>query len=249
MKLRVANPSALVDISRIPGLSDIDQDGDGLSIGALVTHETVANSEVVQSGWPLLAETAGQIGDPQVRARGTLGGSIAHADPAADYPTALVVLKATIHATGPSGDRQIAAEDFFVDVFTTALADGELITSVTLPEVSAGTGSTYLKVRHPASDYAVVGVAAALTVEGGVCSDARLAVGGVVGKPVLVAGAAEELVGKAPTAEAIEAASAAVPDALPGPIGDLYASGEFRVHLAQVHARRALTEAAGRATA
>ncbi len=249
MKLRVASPSALVDISRIPGLADIEQTGDRLSVGAMATHEAVAGSDLVQSGWPLLAETAGQIGDPQVRARGTIGGSIAHADPAADYPTALLVLGATIHTIGPDGAREISASDFFVDIFSTALQEGELITSVTVPTVDSGNGSAYLKVNHPASDYAVVGVAASVTLEAGTCSDVKLAIGGVVGKPVLVAGVADELVGKAPTAEAIEAASATVPAALPSPIGDLFASGEYRVHLAQVYTRRALTEAAGRASA
>lgn len=248
MKLRVANPSALVDISRIPGLADIDQSGDELSLGALATHDAVADSVVVKAGWPLLAETAGQIGDPQVRARGTIGGSIAHADPAADYPTALLALGATIHATGPDGAREIAAGDFFVDIFATALQEGELITKVTVPPIGAGTGSTYLKFNHPASDYAVVGVAASVTLEAGVCSDVRLAVGGVVGKPILIAGAAEALAGKAPTAEAIAAAAGTVAAALTKPIGDLFASGEYRVHLATVYARRALAEAARRAS-
>lgn len=247
MKLRVANPSVLVDISRIPGLADIEETGDELSIGALATHQVVADSEVVTAGWPLLAETAGQIGDPQVRARGTIGGSIAHADPAADYPTALLVLGATIHATSADGAREIAAGDFFVDIFKTALEEGELITRVTVPPVGSGTGSTYLKVNHPASDYAVVGVAASVTVEDGVCSDVRLAVGGVVGKPVLVEGVSQALVGKAPSDDTIAVAADAVAAALTNPIGDLFASGDYRVHLAKIYARRALTEATRRA--
>jgi carbon-monoxide dehydrogenase medium subunit len=244
MKLRIANPSALIDISRIPGLADIEENSNGLSVGAMTTHETVAGSEVVKAGWSLLAETAGQIGDPQVRARGTIGGSIAHADPAADYPTALLALGATIHTTGPEGARQIAAGDFFVDIFETALQDGELVTKVTVPPIAPGTGSTYLKFNHPASDYAVVGVAASVTLEAGVCSDVRLAVGGVVGRPILVDAVSEALQGSAPSTETIAAAADTVAAALTKPIGDLFASGEYRVHLATVYTRRALAQAA-----
>jgi len=245
MKLRVSSPTTLVDIGRIPGMGAIEQNGGGLTIGALTTHEAVAASEVVAADCPLLAETARHIGDAQVRARGTIGGSIAHADPAADYPTALLALGATVNTASAGGTRQIAAGDFFVDIFTTALEPGELVTSVTVPSMPAGTGGAYVKHRHPASSYAVVGVAALVMLDGASITGARLAVGGVAGKPVTVD--VSGLAGQAPSAEAFASAAAAVGEALDNPLGDLYASGEFRVHLAGVLARRALAAAAERA--
>jgi carbon-monoxide dehydrogenase medium subunit len=245
MKLRISNPTRLVDISRIPGMEAIEQNGGGLMIGALTTHEAVAASGVVAANCPLLAETAGQIGDAQVRARGTIGGSIAHADPAADYPTALLALGATVNTASAGRTRQIAAGDFFVDIFTTALEPGELVTSVTVPSMPPGTGGAYLKHRHPASSYAVVGVAALVMMDGASITGARLVVGGVVGKPVTVD--VSGLAGQAPSVEAFATAVAAVDGALENPIGDLYASGEFRVHLAGVLAKRALAAATHRA--
>lgn len=245
MKLRVSNPGTLVDISRIPGLDGIDESDGVLTIGALATHAAVAASEVVRVHCPVLADTAGHIGDSQVRERGTMGGAIAHADPAADYPTALMALGSTINTASAGGTRQIAAGDFFVDIFTTALQEGELITSVTVPSTPAGTGAVYLKHRHPASSYAVVGVAAIVMMDGGSITGARLAVGGVAGKPVDVDVSA--LRGNPPSVEAFSNAAGAVSGALSDPIGDLYASGEFRVHLAGVLAKRALAAAADRA--
>lgn len=245
MKLRVSNPGTLVDISRIPGLDGIEESGGTLSIGALATHEAVAGSAVVKAHCPVLAETASHIGDAQVRARGTLGGAIAHADPAADYPTALVALGATINTASAGGTRQIASGDFFVDMFTTALEPDELVTSVTVPSNPPGTGAVYLKHRHPASSYAVVGIAAVVMVDGGLITGARLAVGGVTGKPVTVDVSA--LSGNPPSAEAFANAAGAVSGALVDPIGDLYASGEFRVHLAGVLAKRAFAAAVERA--
>jgi carbon-monoxide dehydrogenase medium subunit len=245
MKLRVSNPTTLVDISRIPGLATIERSDGALTIGALTTHEAIAASEVVAGDCLLLAETAAHIGDAQVRARGTIGGSLAHADPAADYPAALLALGATVNTASAGGSRQIGAGDFFVDIFTTALQPGELVTSVTVPSIPAGTGAVYLKHRHPASSYAVVGVAALVMMDGGSITGARLAVGGVVGKPVGVD--VSGLTGQAPSAEAFASAAAAVSEALENPIGDLYASGEYRVHLAGVLAKRALAAAAERA--
>ena len=247
MKLRVSTPSALVDIGRIPGLDGIEAQDGSIRIGALSTHEAVARSEVVGGSCPLLSETASHIGDPQVRARGTLGGALAHADPAADYPTAVLALDGQISTAGPDGQREIDAADFFVDIFTTSLGSAELVTALTVAADPPETGSAYLKHRHPASSYAVVGVAARVTMNGGVCADVRLAVGGVVGRPVMASGAAAALNGIEPTDSAIAAAADEVPAALDGAIGDLYASGEFRVHLAKVLAKRALTAAAARA--
>ena len=249
MKLRVARPPALVDLTRIEGLDQIRRDDDTITIGALTKHAAVAASEVVQSGCAILSDAAAQIGDPQVRNRGTIGGSVAHADPAGDYPTVLTALGATITATGKTGARAIAADDFFVDLFTAALEEGELVTSVEMPVLRAGQAGAYLKHRHPASSYAVVGVAAVVTVDGGQCTAVRIAVGGVTGKPERAQAAEAALVGKAPSDEAFAEAASHVPGALANPIGDTYASGEFRVHLAGVLAKRALAEAFGKAVA
>lgn len=246
MKLRLASPPALVDLSGLAELAGIQKSGEALAIGALTTHAAVATSDAVRSACPLLAETASQIGDLQVRNRGTLGGSLAHADPAADYPTALIALGATIE-TGGAASRKLAAEGFFKGLFATDLKPGEIITKVQVPGYGKGTGGAYLKHRHPASSYAVVGIAALLTVAGGKCSRVSLVVGGVTASPARAAAAEKALTGKAPGEAAFAEAAAKVAEALAKPLSDLYASGEYRVHLAGVLARRALALAAERA--
>jgi aerobic carbon-monoxide dehydrogenase medium subunit len=228
MKLRLAEPQTIVDIGRLPGLDGIEVDGDELVIGALATHASVAASEVVREKCRVLATTAEGIGDRQVRNRGTIGGSLAHADPGADYPTVLTALGATVIVRGPGGERKIAADDFFTGVFTTALEQGELVTAVRVPVAHR---AAYVKHRHPASGYAVAGVAVVLRPEA-----ARIVVGGVTGTPVLI--------GIAPVdEEKLAAAAEKLPGALSGAIGDTYASGEYRVHLAQVLAKRAIKAA------
>jgi aerobic carbon-monoxide dehydrogenase medium subunit len=249
MKLRVANPAALVDLTFIEGLDQITQDGDTITIGALTKHAAVCASRVLREHNKMLSYTGRNIGDPQVRNRGTIGGSIAHADPAADYPTVLTALEATINVSGPGGDRSIAAADFFVDLFTTSLKDGELVVSVEIPVYGAGTGGSYHKHRHPASSYAVVGVAAFVSVDGGTCTRAIIVVGGVTGTPERAEAAEALLVGNAIDEETITTAAANVAEALTNPLGDAYASGEYRVYLATVLARRALADAFGRAGA
>lgn len=243
MKLRLASPAALIDISRIKELSGIDSTKDGLRIGALTTHAAIADSETVRRNCPVLAETAAHIGDQQVRNRGTIGGSIAHADPAADYPTVMLLLDAKIIAVNGK-DREINAEKFFVDLFTTSLKPGEILASIVIPKLDAGASAVYLKHRHPASAFAVVGVAAMIRVKDGKCADVRIAVGGVTAVAVRAKSAERALAGQAPTAANIEKAAAAVADALKDPIGDSYASGEFRVHLASVMTKRALMQVA-----
>jgi aerobic carbon-monoxide dehydrogenase medium subunit len=248
MKLRLATPAALVDLSRVPGLDGISGNGGGLTIGALATHAAVAGSEVAIGIAPVIPETAAAIGDLQVRNCGTIGGSVAHADPGADYPTVLKALGATIAVKGKNGEREIAADDFFRGIFETALEPGELVTSVTVPATPAGTGAAYVRHRHPASGYTVVGVAAVVTLDGGECTACRLTIGGVTSPPVHAAAAAESLVGEPGSAEAIAAAAERVPEAIPQAMGDAYASGEYRTHLAQVLAARALSRAVERAT-
>jgi carbon-monoxide dehydrogenase medium subunit len=228
MKLRLAEPAAIVDIGRIAGLDGIEVDGDELRVGAMATHASVASSELVREKCRVLATTAEGIGDRQVRNRGTIGGSLAHADPGADYPTVITALGATILVQGPGGEREIAADDFFTGVFTTALEQGELVTAVRL---HVSEKAAYVKHRHPASGYAVAGVACVVRTD-----EARIVVGGVTGTPVLI--------GIAPVDEKkLAAAAERFPEALSGAIGDTYASAEYRVHLAQVLARRAIKAA------
>jgi carbon-monoxide dehydrogenase medium subunit len=246
MKLRLAQPTALVDLSALSELSGIQSAGGALRVGALTTHATVASSDVVRKECALLAETASFIGDAQVRNRGTMGGSVAHADPAADYPTALIALGATVE-TGGSGSRKLAIEGFYTGLFATQLQAGEIVTAVSVPTYGKGTGGAYEKHRHPASSYAVVGVAALVTIAGGKCSKVSLVVGGVSANPIRCSAAEAALTGQAADDAAFAAAAAKVGQAVSKPISDLYASGEYRVHLASVLARRALAAAASRA--
>jgi carbon-monoxide dehydrogenase medium subunit len=246
MKLRLALPAALVDLGRIPALDGISANG-GLTLGARATHTEVAESEVVRRLSPILAETAAGIGDRQVRNCGTVGGSVAHADPGADYPTVLRALGAAFTVRGKNGEREISSGDFCRGILETALEPGELLTSVTVPAAAAGTGAAYAKHRHPASGYAVVGAAAVVTVEAGSCTAARLTIGGVTCPPVDATAAAEALVGTTGSEDAIAAAAERVREAIPNPIGDPYASGEYRLHLAGVLAARALSRAFARA--
>jgi carbon-monoxide dehydrogenase medium subunit len=247
MKLRVANPAAIIDLSFIEGLDQISQDGDTVTIGALTKHAAVCASPLLREVNPMISFTARHIGDPQVRNRGTIGGSIAHADPAADYPTVLLALEATINIVGPNGARSVPAGDFFVDLFTTALGEGELVTSVEIAAYGPGQGGAYQKHRHPASSYAVVGAAAFVTVADGECTAARIAIGGVTATPVRAGAAEAAIVGTTIDAEAITTAAAQVSGALEHPMGDVYASGEYRVYLASVLTRRALAGAFERA--
>ncbi len=247
MKLRVAQPTALVDIGRINGLSGIKATAKSLKIGALTTHNAVATSTDVKEKCAILAEAAGLIADQQVRNRGTIGGSLAQADPAADYPTLIIALDATITVVGSKGERQIAAADFFLDLFTTALAGNEVITTITVSSYSKGTGGAYLKMKHPASGFAVVGVAALVTVSGGKCTDVRLAIGGATPNPVRVSDAEAALEGKAPDDANIAAAVAHIAGSLGDAIGDYYASADYRKNMATVMSQRALKLAAERA--
>jgi carbon-monoxide dehydrogenase medium subunit len=246
MKLRLASPAALIDISRIAELNGIKTTKEGLKIGGMTTHAAIAASDVVRKRCPVLAETAGIIGDLQVRNRGTIGGSVSHADPGADYPTIMLLLNATFTAANGK-ERQIAADEFFVDLFTTSLQPGEILTSLTIPAGSAGAPAVYLKHRHPASAFAVVGIGALVEVKNGKCADVRIAIGGATAAAVRAKAAEKVLTGQAPTAENIARAAEAVSEALENPLSDSYASGEFRVHLATVMTRRALTDVTGKA--
>jgi carbon-monoxide dehydrogenase medium subunit len=237
MKLRLAEPATLVDIARLPGLDGISEDGDELQIGALATHASVAASELVREKCRVLATTAEGIGDRQVRNRGTIGGSLAHADPGADYPTVVTALGATVVVRGAGGELEVLGDDFFTGVFTTALQQGELVTAVRVRGVES---AAYVKHRHPASGYAVAGVAVVLRPDA-----ARIVIGGVTGTPVRATEAEQAMeIGIAPVDEAaIAAVAEKVPGALSGALSDTYATGEYRVHLAQVLAKRAIKAA------
>ena len=247
MKLRVSTPAALVDIGRLKGLAGIKVGKKEVKIGALTTHAMIAGSESLRKACPILAEAAALVGDVQVRNRGTIGGSLAHADPAADYPTVMMAVEATITAAGPKGDREIGADKFFKDLFTTALKPGEILTSVSVPAYGGmkGMGGAYLKHRHPASSYAVVGVAAMVGLKNGKVARVSLVVGGATANPMHAQAAEAALMGMAPDEANIAAAADKVD--IQATMSDTYASAEYRVHLAKVLAKRALMAAAQRA--
>lgn len=245
MKLRLAQPAKLIDISRIPGLNEIKVDANGTTIGALVTHAQVASSAEVQRALPALAEAADKIGDLQVRNRGTVGGSLAHADPAGDLPAVFLAYDGEIVARGPNGERTIKATDFFVDILTTSLGEDEIITQVRFPAVAGKTGSAYLKFDHPASHYALTGAAAVVTLgDGGTVQDVRVGVTGVGPKAYRADGVEQALRGK--RADDISLAAEKAADGIDCN-DDIHASAEYRAHLARVFTRRALEAAIQRA--
>jgi carbon-monoxide dehydrogenase medium subunit len=249
LKLRLAAPPALVDIGRIPELRGISRQGDWIRIGALTTHAELAASADLRDGAPALADAAALVGDPAVRNRGTIGGNIAHADPASDLPTVLVALDARMVAAGPGGERTIPADQFFTGIMTTALSEDEILVAVHVPASARGQGSAYEKFSHPASRYAVVGVAARVAVTNGTCSAARIALGGLLPNARRASSAERALIGKALSDDTIAAAAEQVAADLGNDVaGDIYASAEYRRAMAPVFTKRALTNAAARAS-
>ncbi len=243
MKFRLAQPKHLIDLRKISGLSGIKEEGGTLVIGAMTTHYAIESSSVVKSKCPVLASVAGQIGDPMVRNMGTFGGSLAHADPAADYPAAIIALGAEMVAEGPKGKRTIKADDFFKGLMTTALAENEILTEVRIPACGPKVGCAYMKFPHPASRFAVVGVAAVLTVEGGKCAKASIGLTGAGTKAVRAKGVEAALTGKALDAATIQAAAAKAADGVDVQ-ADLQGSVDYKKHLCTVFARRAIEAAA-----
>lgn len=249
LKLRLSSVGHLIDIGRIADLAYIKEDQGKLCLGARTSHYQVESSSLVRQRCPLLAECASHIGDVQVRNRGTLGGSLAHADPAADYPAAILALEAEIHVVGIGGKRIIIAKDFFVDMLTTALQAGEILTEVRVAPVAAKTGSAYLKVPQPASGFAVVGVAAIVTLDaGGKCANVRVGVTGAAAKAFRAKDTERALAGKTPDEKTIDHASAQSTNGIDAN-GDLFASAEYRAHLVRVYTKRALAKAVDRARA
>ncbi len=244
LKMRLSDPGALIDIGRIAELKGITRRNGSVRIGALTTHAIVASS----AGLPAaLVEAAAGIGDPAVRNRGTVGGNLAHADPASDLPTVFTALGATFHITGPNGKRSVLADDFFVDLFTTALEEGELLTGIEVATTEHG-GSAYAKYANPASRYAIIGAAANLVAENGTCTHVRVAIGGLTSKATRAKAVEDALLGKALTAETIQSAAAKIVEDIGDDVmGDIHASARYRLALAPVYVAQALTKAAGRA--
>ncbi len=247
MKLRLASPRYLIDIGQVPGLSGVRVDGESLAIGALTVHADVASSEIVRQRLPGLAEAASVIGDAQVRNRGTIGGSAAHADPAADFPVILTALNASFILQSPSGKRTVGADNFFIDFYTTALKADEVLTEIRVPLPPSGAGTAYAKLGHPASGYIVVSAGVLVIRErSGRCASARVAVGGLGSGPFRAAATEAALKGQPLTPEVIVAAAAKAAEGS-DPVDDLYASADYKRHMAVVYARRAIESGVRRA--
>ena len=242
MKLRLNSPEHLIDISFLNDLKSIRQDGNEIVVGALCTHGQLASDDLIAQHFAMMSQSAKLIGDTQVRNFGTIGGSIAHADPAADWPASLLAAEATVVMQGASGSRTLAAGDFFQGFYETALGEQELITEIRLPIPAAGTTSAYAKFMQPASRFAIVGCAVMITQSGGTCTDVRVGFTGVSDMPFRDAGVENALKGKAPTAENIAAAAAHAAQGM-DILSDHFASETYRQHLATVYAKRALTAA------
>ena len=242
MKLRLNQPGILIDISGIADLKGIKDQGRTLVIGANTTHGTIARSAEVASDAPVLAQTAGVIGDVQIRNKGTIGGSIAHADPAADWPAALIACDASIEVMGSGGNRTIAATDFFTGIYDTALEEGEMIVAIHVPKVPGTAGSAYAKFFQPASRFAIVGCAAVLEMKDNFCTSARVAFTGVADTAFLDEKVSAALSNQTLNDETIKAASAMAASDVDA-LGDHFASAEYRLHLATVFAERAIRAA------
>jgi carbon-monoxide dehydrogenase medium subunit len=240
MKLRLARPALLVDIGRIEDLAYVRDSGETLAVGALTRHHDLATDPLVQEHCPLLSRVAGLIGDPQVRHRGTIGGSLAHGDPASDLPTALVALEGEIVARGPKGEQTFAATDFFRGLFETALGSQDVITEIRVPKLGTWKGWSYLKFNRRAQDWATVGVAAVIRRENGTVEDVAVALTNMGTTPQRARAVEQALVG-ASADSAASAAEHAADDT--SPPSDTNASADFRRHLARVLTRRALEEA------
>lgn len=247
MKLRLAQPQVLIDISRIKELSYIQQEGNVVRIGATTTHYQIESSDLLKRICPLLPETATNLGDVQVRNKGTIGGSLAHADPAADWPAAVIALASDIVLTSSKGDRTVKADQFFTELFTTALQPGEILREIRFTPPQGRFGQCYLKFRHPASGFAVVGVAVSLSLDGsGKSQSAGLGITGASPKPYRATGVENTLKGAALDSKSLTAAAAHATDGVDAN-SDLFASAEYRRHLAEVYTRRALETAVSRA--
>lgn len=240
LKLRLASPPVLVDIGRIQELKGIQRQNGSVTIGALATHADIEFSEDLRGVFPLMHDTATVIGDPMVRNLGTFGGALAHADPAGDWPAVALALNATMRLTGPNGERTVAADDFFVDLLTSAVEPGEVLTAVEIPVPQGKYGTSYQKFSHPASGYAVVGVAALVQMGAdGACQDCRVAITGAGPKATRATATEDALKGQQLTEELIAQAAEQAGNGMDF-LGDIFASESYRAHLVKVFTKRAL---------
>ncbi|MBI1742006.1 xanthine dehydrogenase family protein subunit M [Candidatus Acetothermia bacterium] len=248
MKLRLATPVVLIDLNRVGALRYVTQKDDHFAVGAMATHYMLESARTVLRKCPLLAQVASHIGDVQVRNRGTIGGSLVHADPAADWPTAILALDAELKLSSARGERTVKASEFFRGLFTTAIEPDEILTEIKVSAFAPRTGSTYVKVEQPASGFALCGVAAMVTVnEQGICQDARVAITGVTDKQIRARGVETALKGQKLDSNVITNASTKASEGITSPLDDIHASGDYRLHLARTYTKRALTEAVSRA--
>jgi carbon-monoxide dehydrogenase medium subunit len=248
LKLRLAAPEALIDLGRVAELRGVAAADGGVRIGAMTPHAEVAASKLVADHCAMLSEAASRIGDPAVRNRGTIGGSVAHADPAADLPIVLVAAGARIEVAGARGKRSVNAADFFQGLMATALGEDEIVTAVFVPSLGRGRGAAYRKFAHPASRYAVIGAAAVIEVADAVCRQATVVVGGLTAPPTPLPAVAAALTGQTLTPESIRAASGRAAGDLSGElIGDIFASAEYRRAAAAAYVAQAIAAAAERA--
>ena len=243
LKLRLAAPEVIVDLGRIESLRGIREDGDAIVIGAMTSHDDVARSPVLATHALLLSKAAQTVADPQVRHRGTFGGALCHADPAGDLLAPALALDASFVIAGPSGTRTVAAADFFQDMFTTAIGQGEILTEVRVPK-HTGWGAHYEKFSRVAQQWSIVAVAATVLVEGGTIAQARVALTNMGPVPIRATAVEQALVGLAADASSVAAAVADIAQGTRPPT-DLNGDGDYRRHLASVLARRAVLAAAG----
>lgn len=243
LRMRLNAPSLVVDLGRIEELRAISMDGDTLVLGAMATHSSIVASDLVAEHAGLLRAAVSQVGDPQVRHRGTIGGAVAHADPAGDYGAPLLALEASMVITGPSGSRTVAAEDFFEDLFDTAVGEDELLTQIRIPS-HAGWGSSYEKFVRVAQQWSIVAAAATVRVEGGVITEARVGLTNMGSTPLRAHGVEEALRAASVSSDAVGAAAARAAEGT-NPPSDLNGSAAYRSHLATVLVRRAVLAAAG----
>ena len=239
LKLRLASPALLVDIRGIADLKGISIDNESIRIGALTTHAELLAFEPLHEVLPIFRQAANRIADPQVRNRGTIGGSLANADPAADWPAVAIALNAELEIAGLNGSRRVAAKDFFVDIFSTALEPSEVLAAIHVRRPSPGARFTYRKIRHPASGYAVVGVAAGVRVEAGVVAEASIGVTGAANHAFSGDAATRFLMAKPLSSETIEEAARLLSEATEC-LSDRYASAEYRASLVRTETKRAL---------
>ena len=247
MKLRLASPRHLIDLGAVPGLRGVRVDGDSLAIGALTVHADVAASDLVRKQLPGLADAASMIGDVQVRNRGTVGGSVAHADPAADLPVILTTLNASFVLQSAAGNRTVAADEFFIDFYTTAIAANEVLTEIRVPLPPPGAGTAYAKLPHPASGYVVVSAGVCIHRQpSGQCASAHITIGGMGSNPIRATATEAALQGQPLTGDVIARAATKAAEGT-NPDDDFYASADYKRQVATVYTRRAIEAAVERA--